>query len=223
MPKRKSKKIFQYLFLFLIIGTLNNKNLSTFELPKINEIIVSGLSKKENSEVLKSLEKFKENNLFFLSKFELVKIIEKNDYIEKFSVSKKYPSSLNIRLQKTKLMALINKDAKFFYIGSNRKFIETSKQAKNLPFIYGDFDIDKFFEIKEDIDQSNFKLSQVKNLFFFPSGRWDIETHQGILIKLPIFKVKESLNLYLELLNKDDFKNIKIIDLRQNNQVIIYE
>ena len=223
MPKRKSKKIFQYLFLFLIIGTLNNKNLSTFELPKIDEIVVSGLSKKENSEVLKSLEKFKENNLFFLSKFELVKIIEKNDYIEKFSVSKKYPSSLNIYLQKTRLMALINKDAKFFYIGSNRKFIEASEQTKNLPFVYGEFDIDKFFEIKEDIDQSNFKFSQVKNLFFFPSGRWDIETHQGILIKLPIFKVKESLNLYLELLNKDDFKNIKIIDLRQNNQVITNE
>ena len=223
MPKRKSKKIFQYLFLFLIIGTLNNKNLSTFELPKIDEISVSGLSKKENLEVLKSLEKFKENNLFFLSKFELVKIIEKNDYIEKFYVSKKYPSSLNIHLQKTRLMALINKDAKFFYIGSNRKFIEASEQVKNLPFIYGEFDIDKFFEIKEDIDQSNFKLSQVKNLFFFPSGRWDIETHQGILIKLPIFKVKESLNLYLELLNKDDFKNIKIIDLRQNNQVITNE
>ena len=223
MPKRKSKKIFQYLFLFLIIGTLNNKNLSTLELPKIDEISVSGLSEKENLEVLKSLEKFKENNLFFLSKFELVKIIEKNDYIEKFSVSKKYPSSLNIHLQKTRLMALINKDAKFFYIGSNRKFIEASEQVKNLPFIYGEFDIDKFFEIKEDIDQSNFKLSQVKNLFFFPSGRWDIETHQGILIKLPILKVKESLNLYLELLNKDDFKNIKIIDLRQNNQVITNE
>ena len=81
MPKRKSKKIFQYLFLFLIIGTLNNKNLSTFELPKIDEISVSGLSEKENLELLKSLEKFKKNNLFFLSKFELVKIIEKNDYI----------------------------------------------------------------------------------------------------------------------------------------------
>ena len=94
MPKRKSKKIFQYLFLFLIIGTLNNKNLSTLELPKIDEISVSGLSEKENLELLKSLEKFKKNNLFFLSKFELVKIIEKNDYIEKFSVSKKYPSSL---------------------------------------------------------------------------------------------------------------------------------
>ena len=223
MPKRKSKKIFQYLFLFLIIGTLNNKNLSTFELPKINEISVSGLSKKENLEVLKSLEKFKENNLFFLSEFELVKIIEKNNYIEKFFVSKKYPSSLNIHLQKTRLMAIVSKDAKFFYIGSNKKFIETSEKVKNLPFIYGEFDIEKFFEIKEDIDQSNFKLSQVKNLFFFPSGRWDIETHKGILIKLPIFKVKESLNLYLELLNKDDFKNIKIIDLRQNNQVITNE
>ena len=66
MPKRKSKKIFQYLFLFLIIGTLNNKNLSTLELPKIDEISVSGLSEKENLEVLKSLEKFKKKKFIFL-------------------------------------------------------------------------------------------------------------------------------------------------------------
>ena len=130
MPKRKSKKIFQYLFLFLIIGTLNNKNLSTFELPKIDEIIVSGLSKKENLEVLKSLEKFKENNLFFLSKFELVKIIEKNDYIEKFFVSKKYPSSLNIHLQKTKLMAIVNKDAKFFILDQIKNLLKHLNKQK---------------------------------------------------------------------------------------------
>ena len=79
--------------------------MNNFELLKIDEISVSGLSEKENLKFLKSLEKFKENNLFFLSKFELVKIIENNDYIEKFSVSKKYPSSLNIHLQKTRLMA----------------------------------------------------------------------------------------------------------------------
>ena len=108
-------------------------------------------------------------------------------------------------------------------------FIEMNKAENyrinfsDTPLHMTDTLVKQMSQIKEDIDQSNFKLSQVKNLFFFPSGRWDIETHQGILIKLPIFKVKESLNLYLELLNKDDFKNIKIIDLRQNNQVITNE
>ena len=223
MPKRKSKNIFLYFILFLVIGTLNNKNLSTFEFPKINKISVSGLSEKENLEVLKSLEILKEKNLFLLSQFKLKKIIENNDYIEKFFISKKYPSTLDIRLQKTKFMALINKDNKYFYIGSNKKLIEAHEQSKDLPFIYGELDIDGFLKVKKDIDQSNFKFSQVKNLFFFSSGRWDIETHQGTLIKLPKFKVKESLNLYTKLLNKDKFKNIKIIDFRQNNQVITNE
>ena len=32
---------------------------------------------------------------------------------------------------------------------------------------------------------SKFELSEIKNLYFFKSGRWDIETNSGILIKLP--------------------------------------
>ena len=76
-----------------MIGTLNNKDLSTFEFLKINKISVSGLSEKENLEVLKELEILKKNNLFFLNKIKLEKIIENNNYIEKLFVSKKYPSS----------------------------------------------------------------------------------------------------------------------------------
>ena len=56
MHTKKNKKILIYLFLFCIIGTLNNKNLSNFHFPKINQINISGLDDQENSEILKSLE-----------------------------------------------------------------------------------------------------------------------------------------------------------------------
>ena len=58
-------------------------------------------------------------------------------------------------------------------------------------------------------------------IFFFPSKRWDIQTDSGVLIKLPKFKLKESLDLYIDLLEKEEFINTKIIDLRQSDQVII--
>ena len=68
---------------------------------------------------------------------------------------------------------------------------------------------------------TNFKFEEIKNLIFFTSGRWDIETHSGVLIKLPKLKIKKSLNLYVEISKKGGVGNYKIIDFRQNNQVII--
>ena len=71
------------------------------------------------------------------------------------------------------------------------------------------------------IDESNLNYFELKNLFFFKSGRWDVETNSGILIKLPKQGVKKALELYKYVLRKEEFKNIKEIDLRQSNQIII--
>ena len=131
--------------------------------------------------------------------------------------------AIDIKISKAKFLATIKKNEEYFLLGSNGKFTKTYETQSNLPIIFGDFEVKEFFELKKILDDNNFEYKQIKRLLSYKTGRWDIETHQGILIKLPIFNVKESLNLYLELLNKDDFKNIKIIDLRQNNQVITNE
>ena len=61
MPQNKSKKILLYFFLFLIIGTLNNKNLNNPNLSKISKINVEGLSEVKNTEVINSLNFLKIN------------------------------------------------------------------------------------------------------------------------------------------------------------------
>jgi len=223
MHTKKNKKILIYLFLFCIIGTLNNKNLSNFHFPKINQINISGLDNQENSEILKSLEVLKSDNLFFLDPKKIEKMINNISYIDEFNMSKKYPTTLNVKIQKAKYMAYTIKDNKTFILGSNKKLIVASDMKKKLPYIYGDLEIEKFFDLKKDIERSNFEFDEVKNLFFFTSGRWDIETFSGVVIKLPRSMVDETLNFYVELIKKNDFKKIKIIDLRQNNQVIINE
>ena len=38
MPQQINKKILLYIFLFIILGTINNKNLDKFNLPKIETI-----------------------------------------------------------------------------------------------------------------------------------------------------------------------------------------
>ena len=221
MLLKKNKKILLYLFLFLLFGTFNNKNLNNFEIPKINNIKVSGMNNQENFEILDSLKNFKIYSLFFLNKSKIEELLNSYNYIEEFFVFKEYPSSLNIRLKKTIFLAYVKKDGKIFYLGSNRKLIKTKNHNYQLPYIYGNFDVEEFFNLKEIIEKSKLEFDEIKNLFFFPSKRWDIQTDSGVLIKLPKFKLKESLDLYIDLLKKEEFTNTKIIDLRQSDQVII--
>ena len=106
---------------------------------------------------------------------------------------------------------------------SNGKLIETNKIHQNLPLIFGDFKIKNFFELKEAMDETNFDYNDVKNLYFFKSGRWDIETKYGLLIKLPKQELKKSLKSFISFSTIKDLGKIKEIDLRQFNQIIINE
>ena len=108
-------------------------------------------------------------------------------------------------------------------MGSNGKLIEKKDEEYDVPFIFGNFEIKNFFELREIIKKTGFDFYQIKNLFFFKSGRWDIETKKGVLIKLPSDNLEESLNLYNLFINDYKEENIMKIDLRQKNQVIIDE
>ena len=65
-----------------------------------------------------------------------------------------------------------------------------------------------------------FSFSNLKELFFFPSGRWDILTDKDILIKLPQEHIVVELNLSKKLINNDNFKDYKFIDLRIKNNLV---
>ena len=222
MPQQISKKILVYLFLFIIFGSLNNKNLAQLKFPNIEKIEIEGLET-ENKEFQKSLDLFKMKSLFHLDKLKVRELLNSNNLIEEYVISKRYPSSLEIKIIETELLALLNRKGKSFYIGSNGKLIEAEDMVKNLPYIFGDPNIDKFLSLKRMIDNSKLDYNDVENLFFFPSGRWDIETSSGVLIKLPIENIEKSLELSLNLLDYKQFDNIKSIDARPKNQVITYE
>ncbi len=221
MPKRKSKKIFIYFFLFCLIGTINNKNLNDIGNLKLNQIEVSGLNDQKNLEIKKKLETISFYNLFFLDKLEIKKQLDLFKQVESYTAFKKYPSSLDIKVNETNYLAYVNKGGKKFILGSNGNLINLLDTDKEIPYIFGDLDINSFFKLKEIIDQTKLDFNDIQKLFFFPSGRWDLEMNSGILIKLSRDRPKESLELSLSLLKNDNFNNIKIIDVRQQDQVII--
>ena len=222
MPQQINKKILLYLFLFIILGTINNKNLNKFNFPKINQIQIYGLET-DNNNFNKKIEALKLNNLFFLDKSQIKDLFDTNNLIEEYKIFKRYPTSLKVEIVETNFIALVNINGKTFFVGSNGRLIETKDNLKNLPYIFGNLDMNSFLSLKNIIDNSTLEFKEIQSLYFFPSGRWDIEISSGVLIKLPSDRLKESLDLSLELLSNEKFANAKLIDVRQKNQVIVNE
>ena len=216
MQQRKSKKILIYFFLILIVGSINNINLNVLKFQNINNINIIGLDIKNKLILLKEIEKFNLKNIFLINKIDLKDEIESNTLVENYSIFKKYPSSLNINIEKTKFLAKINKNGQIFYIGSNGKFIKNNSLNNDLPFIFGNPEIFEFFKIKEIIDKSKISYTEIKNLYFFPSKRWDLELIDNTIIKLPNDNINLALNLAIEFLNDHKF-----IDARIKNQIIL--
>ncbi len=221
MHQQKSKKVLIYIFLFLIIGTLNNKNLNKMNFTQINTINILGLENNDSYELNENLDYLKLTNLFFINRSKVTNIINSNTLVEKFYVFKKYPSTLNIEIQKTKFLAQTQIKNDNFFLGSNGKFTKTFELRSDIPHIFGDFTNINFFDLKKAIDDSNFRYDQIKSLFFYKSGRWDIEMYNGLLIKLPKHKIKQSLELLILFLDLNKDKKIKQLDLRQNKQIIL--
>ena len=73
---------------------------------------------------------------------------------------------------------------------------------------------------KQKIDQSSFKYSNIKNFFSYPSKRWDIETIDNLLIKLPSKNTELALERAQKIIESKKLTN-NIIDLRISNQIII--
>ena len=216
MQQRKSKKILIYFFLLLVVGSINNSNLNSLKLQNINNINIAGLDIKDKSILLNKIEKFNINNIFSIRKIDLTNKIESNPLVESYSIFKIYPSSLDIKIEKTKFLAKINKNGQTFYIGSNGKFIKNNSFNNQLPFIFGNPEVIEFFNIKEIIDKSKISYTKIKNLYFFPSKRWDIELRDNTIIKLPRDNINHTLNLVIEFLDDNKF-----IDARIKNQIIL--
>ena len=221
MHQQKGKKILIYLFLFIIVGSINNTVLTKIRFDTINSIQISGLNQNQNTNLLESIKELNLKNIFFLNGNEISKIISSNSLVENYEIFKKYPYSLDIKIKKTDFLAKINNNGKTYLIGTNGKLSDIKFLDKELPFIFGKPKIYEFIKFTNVIDQSKFSLNQVKNLYFFPSKRWDLELKNNVILKLSKDHTKLSLDQAYELINDNNFSDIKVVDARIKNQIIL--
>jgi len=217
----KKNKILIYLFFLFILSTtsaklINDQNKLSSTISKIN---ITGLSERKNIEILNNLNNFLYKSIFFINKEEIKKILEKHNIIQKFSIKKIYPSTLNIEIKATKFIARVYNNGQYL-VGANGKLIEDKDSNELLPYIFGEFNSQHFLTFKQNIEKSIFSFSNLKTLYIFPSGRWDILTNNDILIRLPQEHIVASLNLSKKLIDNDNFKDNKFIDLRVRNHLV---
>jgi cell division protein FtsQ len=217
---KKNKIIIYLLFLFILSTTsgklINDQNKLSSLISKIN---ITGLSERKNLEISNNLNNFLYKSIFFISKDEIRKILEKYNIIQEFSIKKIYPSTLNIEIKPTKIIARVSNNGQYL-VGANGKLIEDRNNSELLPYIFGEFNSQNFLSFKQNIEKSTFSFSNLKTLYFFPSGRWDILTNNDILIKLPKEHMVASLNLSKNLIDNNNFKDNKFIDLRVKNHLV---
>ena len=221
----KSNKLIFYLFLLILFSSINNKiiNEKKNSLLKIDEIKVIGLSKEENNKLSNEFKKFFFQNILLISENTFKNILNENSLVQSFSVKKKYHNSIQINIKKADLLAITNFNNKKYFIGSNGKLIQyyNLENQKKLPFVFGKIDYNNFVNFKKIIDESDFDYKNIEKIYYFPNNRWDIKTKNNILIKLPEKNYLSALNFANNIFYNKNFENMKIIDLRISNQLII--
>ena len=223
MHQRKSKKVLVYFFLLIIVSSISNNSINNFKLNKTQKINVSGLNENDNQKLLNEIKNLSLDNIFILKKSEIIKLINTNTLIERYEVFKIYPSTINIKIVKTNFYAKINNEGKTFLIGSNGKLTLNSSDYSELPYIFGKPNINEFLKFKKIIDKSKFSYTQIKNLYFFPSNRWDLKLKDDILVKLPNKFTYETLDYLYEFLENYNGENFNMVDARIENQIILNE
>ena len=71
------------------------------------------------------------------------------------------------------------------------------------------------------MEKINFPLEIIKKYYLYETKRWDLETQNKKIIKLPIKNYIESLENFVNFKKDKNFKKYNVFDYRMNNQLIL--
>ena len=218
-------KIYFYLALLLFLLSTHNLNSinSANEYFKVKKIVLKGnIEENLNREISTSLDKFYNYNIFSINSEEIKNILSNFNIISEYKIKKEYPSVIRIDLKKTNIVAYYYDKNQKIYIGNNGKKIKKNNlKSKDLPSIEGQVDIKKFLELKKNLINKGFKLNDFSKFYFFKSNRWDLLLKNEILVKLSADDIEFSLKLLKDIIQSSNINDIKVIDLRIRNRVIL--
>ena len=194
------------LFLIILLTTINSPQ--SFVISKFNlkTIVIENNLLLKDKDVKSLLIPFYNKNLIFLDNNEVKTALLQNSFIKSFNIKKKYPNTLKIEIfEKKPIAVLFNKKNKF-YLSEKVDLIEFKNlpNYQQLPYVLGnqnDFKI-----LYNNLKKINFPLDVVKKYVLYETNRWDIETINNRIIKLPSKNYVKSLENFLNIKSQNDFE-----------------
>lgn len=207
--------------LFLLLTTINSPKKIVITKFNVKKIQIENNFLLKEKDIKGLLANVYDENLLFLNNSKIENLLMKNSFIDSFDIKKKYPNTLKIRIyEKKPILIMVNKKDKF-YLSEKIDLIkfEELQNFKNLPYVFGNKE--EFEIFYKNLRKENFPFNLIKKYSLYESNRWDLETINEKIIKLPQKNYIESLKNYLSLKNKKDFSKYQIFDYRINNQLIL--
>ena len=219
----RSLKFFSLLSLFLILTTYNSNNEKHIKsiFFQIEDIIIENTSVVDLVELKRDLEFLKGTSLFFLNEEKVIDVISKYEFIGNMRLRKSYPDTVKIKIFEKNPIAIQ-------ILGNDKSYITTEGEKLNffyiesyedLPVIFGNQK--NFSSFFKEINQSNFKSSQIKAFYYFDTGRWNIVLKNNKTIKLPEENYMKILKNINSILTDSNFSKYKIFDYRIKDQLIL--
>ena len=225
------KKIYKLIILLislLFLTTYTTKEISSFSTQKKSIFQIKKIKIKNNylissEEISEKVKMIKNKNIFLIKKEEVEQPLNNINYLDKIEVKKKYPDTIIIRIFETKPIAVISIKNKKFIIDNKSNLISfnDNKLYKSLPNVFGEGAHKEFVLFLGTLQKYNFSTKNIKNYYYFKIGRWDLELINNKIIKFPSNKIVLAIKESIKLLNREDFKNYNIIDLRINDKIIV--
>ena len=215
------KRLIIALSLLILLTTINSQQSLVISKFNLKTIIIENNLLLKDEDIKKLLIPFYNKNLILLDNDEFKKALMQNSFIESFNIKKKYPSTLKVKIfEKKPIAVLFNKKNKF-YLSEKIELIEFIylQNYQTLPYVLGNKDDFKIFY--SNLKRINFPLDIIKKYTLFETNRWDLETKNNQVIKLPSKNYTKSLKNFLNLKNKNDFEKYELFDYRINNQLIL--
>ena len=216
------------LILLIFLSTFNPIELNLISkksdtLFKIKNIEIKNNLLIDKSELKKKLHNIYKKNIFFIREKDIKGSIGGIDFLEKVEVKKKYPNTIIIKVFETKPVAIIFKNKVKYLLDSSSNLIsfEESANLNALPSVFGEDAEKNFISFLNQLRKNNFPTEQINNFYYFQIGRWDIQFSNNKIIKFPHNNIDEVIIKAIELLNREDFKNYNIIDLRVDGKIIV--
>ena len=216
------------LILLIFLSTFNPIELNLISkksdtLFKIKNIEIKNNLLIDKSELKKKLHNIYKKNIFFIREKDIKGSIGGIDFLEKVEVKRKYPNTIIIKVFETKPVAIIFKNKVKYLLDSSSNLIsfEDSANLNALPSVFGEDAEKNFIFFLNQLRKNNFPIEQINNFYYFQIGRWDIQFSNNKIIKFPHNNIDEVIIKVIELLNREDFKNYNIIDLRVDGKIIV--